>query len=164
MRSASGSIFNAAASSSIADSSANEPVVSPGARMKVGVPRFIGTIRCVVTWLGTVYNMRVTMQQVSVQSSNIDVFEILSWRIAVNVPSCRAASVKCCSVCGRAPTGPNICGRSSTRRTGRPVCFAAIAHSDTCDHDEPLQPKPPPINGEITRTSPGAMPNVWATA
>ena len=62
------------------------------------------------------------------------------------------------------PTGPNICGRSSTSRTGRPVCFAAIAHNDTCDHDEPLQPKPPPTNGEITRTSPGDMPNVFAIA
>src|SRR5471032_2164386 len=108
--------------------------------------------------------MRVTMQQVSVQSSITEVLEMLSWRIAVNVPSARAASVKCCSVRGLAPTGPNICGRSSTSRTGRPVCFDAIAHNDTCDHDEPLQPNPPPTNGEITRTSPGETPSVLATA
>ena len=31
----------------------------------------------------------------------------------VSVPSRRAPSATCCSVCGRPPTGPNICGRSS---------------------------------------------------
>jgi hypothetical protein len=104
------------------------------------------------------------MQQVSVQSSIVDVFEMLSWSIAVSVPSGRAASRKCCSVRGRAPTEPNICGRVNARRTGRPVCFAAIAQSTTCDQDEPLPPKPPPRNGEITCTSSGDTPSVFATA
>ena len=52
---------------------------------------------------------------------------------------------------------------SSTSLTGRPIAFAAIAASTTCDHAEPLQPKPPPTNGEITRTSSGSMPSVPAT-
>ena len=64
---------------------------------------------------------------------------------------------------GRLPTGPNICGRSSTSLTGRPTAFAAIAASTTCDQAEPLQPKPPPTKGSITRTFSGAMPSVLAT-
>lgn len=132
--------------------------------MKVGVPTFSDTIRCVVAWFGTAYMIRDGIPHISVQSSNVEVVTTESWRIAVSVPSARAASTTRCSVYGREPTGPNICGRVSTSRTGRPACFAAIAHSDTCDHDEPLQPKPPPRNGDSTRTCSGAMPNTAATA
>ncbi|MNT66204.1 hypothetical protein D3C72_2042510 [compost metagenome] len=65
---------------------------------------------------------------------------------------------------GRAPTVPNICGRSTTSLTGRPACCAAIAASTTCDHTEPLQPKPPPTNGQTTRTFSAGMPSVPDTA
>src|SRR6202522_2883310 len=53
---------------------------------------------------------------------------------------------------GRAPTRPNICSRSRTSFTGRFTTFAAMAHSGTWDHIEPLEPKPPPTSGSITRT------------
>jgi hypothetical protein len=68
-----------------------------------------------------------------------------------------------CSVPGRPPTGPNICGRASASFTGRLTSRAAMAASTTCDHVDPLQPKPPPTNGSITRTFSTAMPSVFAT-
>ena len=66
-------------------------------------------------------------------------------------------------MCGRLPTGPNICGRSSTSFTGRPTALAHSAASATCDQAEPLQPKPPPTNGSITDTFSGAMPKIFAS-
>jgi hypothetical protein len=61
------------ASSSIDDSSAKEPDASPGARMKVGVPRFMRARRWVVSWCGTSYIMRVIRPLGSIQSSIIEV-------------------------------------------------------------------------------------------
>ena len=74
-------MFSAYASSSIADSSANEPLVSPGARMNVGVPIFKlhEPVRRRLIRHG-VQHAR-DHAEVSVQSSNIDVVEILSWRM-----------------------------------------------------------------------------------
>jgi hypothetical protein len=51
-RSCTGSIPVAYASSSIADSSANEPHASPGARMNVGVAAFSFRKRCVTSRFG----------------------------------------------------------------------------------------------------------------
>ena len=99
----------------------------------------------------------------SVKSSNNEVCDITSWRIASSLPSRPAPSAMRCSVCGRPPTGPNICGRASEIFTGRAARCAAIAASTTCDQVEPLQPKPPPTKGETTRTRSGWMPRVFAT-
>ena len=58
---------------------------------------------------------------------------------------------------------PNICGRWSTSFTGRPSFRAAMAASGTCDHTEPLQPKPPPTKGQMTRTLSFGTPSVLAS-
>jgi len=86
-----------------------------------------------------------------------------SWRIATSVPSRVAPSRTRCSVRGRPPTGPNICGRSRMSFTGRFTSRAAMVARRTCDHAEPLQPKPPPRKGDTTRTFSGSMPSVFAT-
>ena len=83
--------------------------------------------------------------------------------MAVKRPSGPAPKAMRCSVRGRPPTGPNICGRSRTSLTGRPAWRAAIAASTTCDHTEPLQPNPPPTNGHTTRSLSGDRPSVLAT-
>ena len=60
------------------------------------------------------------------------------------------------------PTGPTIWVRSSASLTGQPASFDAIAASITCDQVSPLQPKPPPTNGDTTRTLSAATPSVLA--
>ena len=97
------------------------------------------------------------------KSSITEVWERTSCLIASRRPSCRAPSAIFCSVCGRPPTGPNICGRASEIFTGRLAFSAAMAASTTCDQVEPLQPKPPPTKGDTTRTRSSAMPSVFAT-
>jgi hypothetical protein len=139
-------------------------VDSPGARWNVGVPRLSLTSRCVVLTFGHAYNMRVTTADDSVQSSNVDVGDTTSWRIATSLPALSAPSASSWRVRGRYPTGPNICVRSSTSRTGRCVLRAAIAASTTCDQADPLQPNPPPTYGEMTRTFSAGIPSFLASA
>ena len=57
MRKASGSIPQAHAASSIAPSSAIEPVASPGARMNSGVPVSTRTASCEVAMAGLAYSV-----------------------------------------------------------------------------------------------------------
>jgi hypothetical protein len=103
--------------------------------------------------------LRVTDVHGSLKSSTNDVLEIVSWLIAVSLPPAVAPILMCCSVSGRAPTGPYICVRSRTSLTGTPASLEAIAASTTCDQVVPLQPKPRPTNGQTTRTISGAMPS-----
>ncbi len=138
------------------------PVASPGARWNVGVPTFIVTRRCVVSRVALAYSMRVWSADGSTNSSKVDVCETTACRVAASRPSAPHASAIVCSVIGRPPTGPNICVRSMTSLTGRFTARAAIAAITTCDHVEPLQPKPPPTNGQTTRTFFGSMPSVRA--
>lgn len=63
--------------------------------MNVGVPTSSFTSLCVVAWFGTAYSMRVTIAELSFQSSNVDVVEITSWRMPVSVPSSRAEIWMC---------------------------------------------------------------------
>jgi hypothetical protein len=48
--------------------------------------------------------------------------------------------------------------------TGRPTSHAAIAVSATNRQVNPLHPKPPSTNGQITRICSGVMPNRTASA
>ena len=107
--------------------------------------------------------MRVGAADDSTQSSNIDVVEMTSWRIAVSLPSPDGAEHDV--LLGVRPVADRRehLRRSSASLTGRPSWRAAIAASTTCDHTEPLQPKPPPTNGEITRTFSSAMPKRFAS-
>ena len=157
-----GSIASPHASSSIADSNANVPEASPGARMKVGVPTLRRTRKWLVSSLGQAYRIRVASAAGSSHSSIVDVLDVLSCRTAVSVPSRAAPSVTCCTVCGRPPTGPNICRRVRASFTGRPTSRDAIAASMTCDQAEPFPPNAPPMNCDITRTCSGGMLNVFA--
>ncbi len=86
----------------------------------------------------------------------------VSWRMAVSVPSRFAASAIRCTVGGRWPTEVNICARVRLSCTGRRVTRAASAASMVCGHWKPLQPKPPPVNGQSTRTFSRGMPKTWA--
>src|SRR5207248_8622697 len=97
------------------------------------------------------------------QRSGVDVLDARSWMIAVIVPSRRPPTTTCCTVYGRAPTGPNIWRRVSTIFTGRFTCRAAIAARTTCDHADPFEPNAPPTNFEMTRTFSSGMPSVLAT-
>ncbi len=89
--------------------------------------------------------------------------EITAWRVAASLPSRPVASEIDCSVIGRPPTGPHICGRSRTTLTGRFTARAAIAAITTCDQVDPLQPKPPPTNGQTTWTLAASIPRLFAT-
>jgi hypothetical protein len=102
------------------------------------------TNRCDVATFGHAYNMRVCSALGSTSSSNREVSESTSCRIAVSLPSALAPSVTRCIVSGRCPTSENICGRVNTSLTGRSSNLAAIVARMTCDHGDPLQPKPPP--------------------
>ena len=53
-----------------------------------------------------------------------------------------------------------ICGRVSTSLTGRPDLRAAIAASDDVRPARSAVPKPPPTNGEITRTFSSGRPKL----
>src|ERR1700716_2570489 len=52
--------------------------------------------------------------------------------------------------------------RESTSFTGRPTVRAAIAAATTCGHARSAAPKPPPVNGQRTRTSAGSIPKTRA--
>src|SRR5437763_13405161 len=101
-------MFSAYASSSIALSSAKVPVDSPGARMNVGEPTLRRLRSYVVSTFGQAYSIRVCDVDGSIQSSIVEVFDVLAWRIAVSAPSRVAPSEMRWMVIGRPPTGPNI--------------------------------------------------------
>ncbi len=91
MRNSTGSSPQAIAISSIADSSAYIPGVSPGARKIEGVGRSSRARRWVVRRLGAAYIMRVATAVCSANSSIVEVCSITSWAIAVSLPSPSAA-------------------------------------------------------------------------
>jgi hypothetical protein len=99
----------------------------------------------------------------SAQSSNGEVIDSFSWRIAVIRASRVAASVRRCSCSSRWPQEVNICGRVSTSRTGRRTARAAIAASVTCGQTIAFDPKPPPTKCVTTRTFASGTPSRWAT-
>jgi hypothetical protein len=87
----------------------------------------------------------------SAQSSNGEVIDSFSWRIAVSRPSRFAPMVMRCSCSSRCPLDVNICGRVIASRTGRRACCAAIAARVTCGHTIAFIPKLPPTKLVITR-------------
>ena len=87
MRSSIGSRPVATASSSIADSSANMPGHSPGARIHDGVGTSSATSRWRVRRSGAAYIMRVASQVCSANSRTVEVCSKASWAIAVSRPS-----------------------------------------------------------------------------
>ena len=65
----------------------------------------------------------------------------------------------------RYPARKNICWRVRASFTGRPgSARAAIAARMTLACGVPFDPKPPPTNGQITRTCSSSSPNTLATA
>ncbi len=87
MRSSIGSRPQATASSSIADSSANMPGHSPGARIHDGVGTSSATSRWVVRRFGAAYIIRVATAVCSANSCTVEVCSTTSWAIAVSRPS-----------------------------------------------------------------------------
>ena len=87
MRNSTGSSPHAIAISSIADSSAYIPGLSPGARKIDGVGTSSRASRCVVRRFGAAYIMRVATAVCSANSSSVDVCSTTSCAIAVSLPS-----------------------------------------------------------------------------
>ena len=92
MRSSIGSRPVATASSSIADSSANMPGHSPGARIHDGVGTSSATSSCRVRRSGAAYITRVGVQVCSANSRSVEVCSQASCAIAVRRPSRPAPS------------------------------------------------------------------------
>jgi hypothetical protein len=90
IRSSTGSIPAAIASSSIADSSANIPGHSPGARIHDGVGTFSRARRCVVSRFGAAYMRRVAAAVCSQNSRSVELCWSVSWAIDVRRPSAAA--------------------------------------------------------------------------
>src|SRR6266404_5168174 len=83
--------------------------------------------------------------------------------MAVSFPVDSAPRLTFCRVSERCPQPLNICLRVKLSLTGRPTFFEAIALSTECGQTKPLQPKPPPMNGDTMCTFSCAMPSVSAT-
>ena len=149
----------ASAASSIALSSAIEPVASPGARMNIGVPVSIRTAVWEVAMAGLAYSVCEASAAGSKKSSKVLVV-IRAWCArAVSVPSAPAPMRSRWRVGGRWPTGPYICSRRSTSFTGRPTSRAARMPSTCGPAIRPLDPNPPPRNGLRIMMFSGAMPS-----
>ena len=101
IRSSIGSMPQATASSSIADSSANMPGHSPGARIHDGVGTSSATSRCVVSRSGAAYMWRVAIVVCSANSRTVEVCSKASCPIARSRPS-RAAPRRTRWIVGRA--------------------------------------------------------------
>jgi hypothetical protein len=87
MRSSTGSIPEAIASSSIAHSSAYMPGHSPGARIQDGVGTSSRTSLWLVSRLGAAYIMRVTTAVCSANSLSVELCSHTSWEIALSLPA-----------------------------------------------------------------------------
>ena len=92
MRSSTGSMPAAIASSSIADSSAYIPGHSPGARIQEGVGTSSWATRCPVRRFGAAYITRVHTAVCSANSRTVEVCSTTSCEIAVRLPSALAPS------------------------------------------------------------------------
>ena len=90
IRSSTGSMAPAIASSSIAHSSAYMPGVSPGARIHDGVGTSRRTSRWLVRRLGAAYIVRVATAVCSANSRNVELCSKTSCEIAVRRPSASA--------------------------------------------------------------------------
>ncbi len=80
------------ASSSIADSSANMPGHSPGARIHDGVGTSSAASRCVVRRFGAAYIIRVATAVCSANSRTVEVCSSTSWVMTESRPSRSAPS------------------------------------------------------------------------
>jgi len=87
IRSSTGSMRQACASSSMADSSANIPGHSPGARIQDGVGTSSRTTRWVVRRWGAAYMCLVATADCSANSLSVEVWSITSWHSATSLPS-----------------------------------------------------------------------------
>src|SRR5580700_7039843 len=96
-----GSIPSLYDNSSSADSSANDPVASPGPRIGAGTPTFNGTTLYRVFTFGLAYRKRDTPTALSVNSSYTAVCECDSCVIPTNFPSVDAPRPIFCIVKGR---------------------------------------------------------------
>ena len=162
IRSSTGSMPSATASSSIADSSAYMPGVSPGARIHDGAGTFSLASRWVVRIAGVPYMTRVLEAVCSANSVRMAVCSITSCVTAVSRPSAVAPSSRCWMVGVRWPVSANICCLVSATLTGRSTARAAMAARMACGRVVPLDPKPPPTCGETTRTRSVSSPSTAA--
>src|SRR5205814_4081354 len=106
---------------------ANVPGHWAGARIGVGAATLTRTSLFGVSTFSHAYiSFDVAAPHAATKSVTGDVAFTVSCRIAVSVPSRRAASAIRWTVGGRCPTEVNIWLRVSIRRTGRPVIRAAI--------------------------------------
>ncbi len=153
---------HASASSSMADSRANIPGHSPGARIQDGVGTSSRTTRWVVRRCGAAYMCLVATADCSVNSLRVEVWSKTSWHTAASRPSGLAPSRTRWIAGARWPVTANICARVTAHLTGRPVTRAAMAARMTFGRGIPFAPNPPPTCSAITRTCPGSRPNTAA--
>jgi hypothetical protein len=92
IRSSMGSMPQAIASSSMADSRAYIPGHSPGARIQEGVGTSSRARRCVVRRVGDAYIIRVATAVCSANSLTVELCSTTSWTIACSRPSPSAPS------------------------------------------------------------------------
>ncbi len=162
-RSSMGSTPIPCANSSTALSSAKEPMASPGARMKVFGTMSRSTCRWTISKLLARYMPRVPAVYCSGQAPCGGMIEKPVCTSAVKWPSPSAPSATRCSVGLRPPTMRYTPSRLSIKRSGRPASFAAATATTWWSH-KPLPPKPPPTNGDKTRTCPFFRPKSLASA
>ena len=108
--------------------------------------------------------MRAVSDEVSAQSSSIEVSEMVSWRDRREPAVARRAERE--RLLGVRPVADRAEHlRPLEHELDRPAddLRAASAASTTCDQAEPLQPKPPPTNGRDHVTFSGAMPKIFAS-
>ncbi len=157
-RSSTGSTPTASASSSMADSRANEPGAQPGARIHVGVGRLTFTSDVRMRMASAAYSALVTSPGNSTNSWMVEVWVAVSWSIARSLPVESAPSRTRWSVAALMPVVANTWRRVRATRTGRLSSVVAMTARISCG-PMPLEPKPPPTCSARTRTTPGSRRN-----
>ena len=149
--------------SSIAISSAIRPGASPGARIALPSGRSSAASFMKVSRLAPAYISLVCATAVSGFPSG-RLPEVLSWAIAVRVPSRVAPSRMRWMVAARCVLLLGIIGRVIASFTGRPAARAPTAAITASARTNSLPPKPPPMNGESIRTFSSGIPKAMATS
>lgn len=131
----------------MADSSANIPGHSPGARIHVGDGTFNLTRQCLVSRFGAAYMVRVGAAEYSQWSLVKDVCSKDTWDTAKRRPSASAPRRMRWMVGVRCPAMTLSCSRVRTVLTGRPTASAANAARTRWALGAAFEPKPPPRDG-----------------
>src|ERR1051326_8803328 len=142
---------SAAASRSIRHSSPNVPSTKPAARNA-----FIGGVLILAVWrtvrtLSHAYSIFSGPYVDAGQPPQPSAFTY-SPPSATMVPSLRAAAVSRWIVALRLPAATFSSRLVSAQRTGRPVACASTAATNVYSPAEFLEPKPPPMYSQATRT------------